>query len=327
MTLCKPRPLPRHPTKPRRLEPGDTIALVAPASPPLSPDVIDRAAQLFSERGFKVHIGASARQQHGFLAGSDRERQKDLNRAIVSKAVRAIVNIRGGYGCGRILDGVNFKALTKDPKIIVGCSDITALHCAVAIEAGVVTFHGPMPQSLVDPACPEFTWNHLLATLTQAEGVQGPIAYGYIERNSTVVCIRKGRATGRLIGGNLSVLCSLIGTRYLPSLRGAILFFEDVAEAPYRIDRMLTQLLSIGALHQVAGFALGLFKDCEYPPSTTYRQSLAEVVHERLGPLGKPILMGLPFGHVPFNATIPVGIKASLDATRGELFIEEKALA
>jgi len=314
-------------TKPRRLSPGDTIALIAPASPPLSPDVIDRAAEMFIQRGFKVHIGSAARKQLGFIAGTDRERLADLNRALRTKSVRAVVSIRGGYGCGRIVERVDFAPLLKDPKIILGCSDITVLHCAAALEAGIVTFHGPMPNSLVEPDCPEFTWTRMLNVLCGKQEALVPLASTYPERDRTITCIRKGRATGRLIGGNLAVLSSLIGTPYFPSLKNAIFFFEDIGETPFRVDRTLTHLLNIGALQQVAGFALGLFKDCEYRPAPGYRQSLAEVIHERLAPLGKPILMGLPFGHLPFNATIPIGITATLDATRGDLVFEESAVS
>jgi muramoyltetrapeptide carboxypeptidase len=221
--------------------------------------------------------------------------------------------------------------LKRTPKIIVGCSDVTALLCAAAVKAQTRTFHGPMPSALMEPECPSYTWDCLLQTLSGAASATGSILAGYPDTSFTIQSIRKGRVTAPLIGGNLSVLCSLIGTPYFPSLKNRILFFEDIGETPFRIDRNLTQLLSLGLLDSVAGFALGLFKDCAYRPPQPgepleYRQDLRDVITERLKPLGRPILLGLPFGHLPFNATLPLGALATLDATRGDLIIEEQSV-
>jgi muramoyltetrapeptide carboxypeptidase len=317
--------------KPPRLECGDTLALIAPSSPPLLPAVIDEAKEHFERLGYKVQVGQHARQRHGFLAGSDSDRAKDLNAAISSRSIRAILCIRGGYGLGRILGRIDFGKLACNPKIIVGCSDVTALLCGAAIFGKTRAFHGPMPSSLVDPECPEFTWNSFLGTLSGAPTSQGSLVSGHSDARSTVISIRRGRVTAPLIGGNLAVLCSLIGTPFFPSLANKILFFEDIGETPFRIDRNLTHLLSLGLLNSVAGFALGLFKDCAYRPpkpgeTIEYRQDLKDVITERLRPLGKPIVMGLPFGHVPFNATVPLGALATLDGTKGDLIIEESSV-
>jgi muramoyltetrapeptide carboxypeptidase len=293
--------------------------------------VVDQAWERFEKLGYKVQVGRNARHRHGFLAGTDTERAKDLNAAFSSRSIRAIFCIRGGYGLGRILDRIDFGALARNPKIIVGCSDITALLCGAAIFAKVRTFHGPMPSSLVESECPEFTWNSLIQTLSGAPASQGSILSGYPDARSTVFPIRKGKVTAPLIGGNLAVLCSLIGTPFFPSLAGKISFFEDIGETPFRIDRNLTHLLSLGLLDSVAGFALGLFKDCAYRPPKAgdpleYRQDLRDVITERLRPLGKPIIMGLPFGHLPLNATLPIGALATLDATKGDLLIEDSSV-
>jgi muramoyltetrapeptide carboxypeptidase len=318
--------------KPPRLVSGDTITLVAPSSPPLDLTVIERTIHRFEKLGYKVQIGRNARNRHGFLAGSDAQRATDLNAALRSRATRAIMCIRGGYGLGRILDRVDFEALARNPKIIVGCSDITALLCGVAVLSKSRSFHGPMPSALTDPECPDFTWKSLLDTLSGAPTSQGSVLSGYPETNSTVTCIRRGKVTAPLIGGNLAVMCSLIGTPFFPSLAGKILFFEDIGETPFRIDRNLTHLRSLGLLDSVAGFALGLFKDCAYKPfkpgdRIEYRQDLRDVISERLRPLGKPIVMGLPFGHLPYNATLPLGALATLDGNKGDLILEETSVS
>jgi muramoyltetrapeptide carboxypeptidase len=219
---------------------------------------------------------------------------------------------------------VHFSKLREDPKIIVGSSDITALLQAGLIEAGVPMFHGPMAQSLVQGDCPDFTWGSLLQTLFKRDAALGSIVTSY-EHASSVVGLRRGVVTAPLVGGNLTILLSLLGTRYFPSLSGKIVCLEDVGEKPFRLDRMLTQLLAVGAFDSVAGFALGDFKDCEYPPTPNgeLRQTVRDVMIERLSPLKKPIVFGLPFGHKPHNATLPLGVRATLNGTAGDLVIEE----
>ncbi len=318
--------------KPPRLRQGDIITLVAPSSPPLNPAVIEQTQQRFKQFGYEVRIGRNARARRGFLAGSDSQRIMDLNAALRSRSTRAILCIRGGYGLGRILNRIDFDALGRNPKIIVGCSDITALLCGIAICSKTRSFHGPMPSALIEPECPDFTWKSLLDTLSGGPGCLGSILSDYPDATSSVTSLRKGRVTAPLVGGNLAVLCSLIGTPFFPSLKDKILFFEDIGETPFRIDRNLTHLISLGLLDSVAGFALGLFKDCAYRPPKAgepieYRQDLRDVITERLRPLGKPIVMGLPFGHLPHNATLPVGALATLDGNRGDLILEETSVS
>jgi muramoyltetrapeptide carboxypeptidase len=187
----------------------------------------------------------------------------------------------------------------------------------------MVMFHGPMAQSLVDVRCPTFTWSSLLAHLMKREEALGSVARGYDAQ--VVEGVRRGRVTAQLVGGNLSILVSLLGTPFLPALRNKILCLEEVSEKPYRIDRMLTQLISVGALDEVAGFALGDFRDCEYQDASVVerRQTVREVIVERLGRFGKPIVMGLPFGHNPHNCTLPLGALATLNGASGDLCIEE----
>jgi muramoyltetrapeptide carboxypeptidase len=219
---------------------------------------------------------------------------------------------------------LNFKQLQQDPKIVVGCSDITALLQAGLLEAGITMFHGPMAQGLIQPDCPDFTWESLLQTLFKREAALGSITAGY-QRAASVVGLRRGVVTAPLVGGNLSILLSLLGTRFFPSLTGKIVCLEDVGEKPFRLDRMLTQLITVGAFDSVAGFALGDFKDCEYPAGLSKEplQTVRDVMIDRLVPLKKPIVFGLPFGHSSHNATLPLGVRATLNGTVGDLVIEE----
>lgn len=323
MNFVRLTPIKRSLTRPPALKAGDHVALVAPASPPLSPGVIPSTIERLETLGFKVVVGKQCTQRTGFLAGSDRDRISDLHAAFSRSSVKAIFCVRGGYGVGRILGALDFKRLANHPKIVVGCSDVTALLCGGLVRAGMVMFHGPMGQSLVDGCCPDFTWNSLLVTLMKRDAALGSIVRGY--DSAQVEGLRRGKVTAQLVGGNLTVLLSLLGTPFFPSLKNKIVCLEDVSEKPYRIDRMLTQLLSVGAFDEVAGFALGSFKDCEYMATSSREkmQTLREVLVERLYRLGKPIVLGLPFGHNPHNSTLPLGVRATLDGTRGDLSIEE----
>jgi muramoyltetrapeptide carboxypeptidase len=313
--------------KPPRLEFGDTIGLVAPASPPPNPAVIDRAEAALARLGFKTKLGPNVRRRNGFLAGTDQERAGDLMGMFLDRHVRAVLCLRGGYGSARILPRLDYARIRAHPKIFIGYSDITSLHCAFLTNAKLVSFHGPMLNSeLSREELPEFTRQSFLRALMEPRPTRS-LLQSYTRR--TVTAIREGVATGRLVGGNLSILCASLGTPYQPSFRGRILFFEDVGESPYRFDRMLTQLLSAGLLQQVAGVAIGINRNCRDPNTRRtdeYRQSLDEVFAERLGPLKIPVLAGLPFGHIRYNATLPVGILATLDARRGDLLLAEAAV-
>ncbi len=313
--------------RPKHFEPGDTIGIVAPASAPPDPKTIERSVAALEALGFKAKLARYARQRRGFLAGHDRERAADLMSMFTDRQVKAILCVRGGYGTARLLPRLDYRAIRANPKIFVGYSDITSLHCAFLGKAGLISFHGPMLNSdFVRDDLPAFTRQSFLRVLTKTEAA-GSIAEGYGRKN--IKALRRGVARGQLIGGNLSLLCTTIGTPWQPSFRGRILFFEDVSEPPYRFDRMLTHLLNCGLLQQVAGIAIGVNHDCDDPKAKRtreYRQSLEEVFAERLLQLKVPVVMGLPFGHVPHNATLPVGGRALLNGDTGDLLITEPAV-
>lgn len=315
------------PLKPDRLNAGDTIGIIAPASAPPDPKAIDRAAEALKRLGFKTKLGKNVRARLGFIAGTDRERATDLMTMFADKKVRGIICIRGGYGASRILDRLDYAVIRRNPKIFSGYSDITSLHGALLRQAGLVSIHAPMLNgALADPKVPEFTKASFFRTVMEAKP-SGSICDGYGEK--TVSILRRGSAEGCLVGGNLSLICASLGTPYAPSFKNKILFFEDINEKPYRLDRMLTQLLNAGIFAQVAGVAVGITKDCDQPNGKTlteYQQSGSDVIKERLSNLRIPVVVGLPFGHVDLNATIPIGIRARLDANKGDLIITESAV-
>jgi len=328
MMNLKPRKLPLLTLiPPYRLAPGDTIGIIAPASPPPDPAKLDAGVAALERLGFRVKLARHVRERRGFLAGTDRQRAADLMGMFVDRRVNAILCVRGGYGAPRLLPLLDYGVIRRHAKIFVGYSDVTALHCALLTQAGLISFHGPMlVGDFARDALPPFTLNSFQQTLEQ--GRIGSVAAGYLDK--TVTVLRQGRARGRLIGGNLSLLCSLIGTPWLPDFRRRILFLEDVGEQPYRFDRMLTQLLNAGLLQQVAGVAVGVNAGCEDPKAKElreYRQTVADVLRERLRPLKVPMVMGLPFGHVPLIATLPVGVMATLDGNAGKLLLEEPGVA
>jgi muramoyltetrapeptide carboxypeptidase len=221
-----------------------------------------------------------------------------------------------------LLPLLDYKVIATNPKIFVGFSDITSLHCAFLTKAKLISFHGPMLVSdFESEVLPQFTLKSFLETLS---GQRTELCKGYSGKTVKILC--RGVARGQLIGGNLALLCTMLGTPWQPQFKGRILFLEDIGELPYRFDRMLTHLLNCGLLQQVAGVAIGLNADCEDPKAKAasgYRQSLEDVFRERLLPLKIPVVAGLPFGHVPHNGTLPVGIKVVLDANRGELNFAE----
>jgi muramoyltetrapeptide carboxypeptidase len=248
-------------------------------------------------------------------------------RMFSDRRVKAVFCLRGGYGSGRLLSRLDYRVIRSHPKALLGYSDITSLHCALLVRADLVSFHGPMLNSDFNKErMPDFTRQSALRALTRPEPA-GSVCQGY--RGQTIAVLRRGVAWGRLVGGNLSLLCAAVGTPWLPSFKSCILFFEDLNERPYGFDRMLTQLLNAGLLQQVAGIAIGINQRCYDPKARKakeYRQTLEDVFRDRLLPLKVPIVTGLPFGHVRHNATLPVGVRARLDGEGGDLVIEEAAV-
>lgn len=241
--------------KPARLNYGDTLGVVAPASAPANPKNIDLALGALTKLGFNPKPSTNLRKRLGFLAGTDRERAQDIMEMFADKSVKGIVCFRGGYGAARLLPLLDYPVIRKNAKIFIGYSDITSLHSAFLAKAGLVSFHGPMLNSdFIKDTIPGFTLQSFLRTLMQPSP-PGSLCQGY--KKNTVRVLSPGSASGPLVGGNISILCASLATPFQPSLKGAILFLEDLNEEPYRFDRMLTQLLNAGLLQHVAGVAVG----------------------------------------------------------------------
>jgi muramoyltetrapeptide carboxypeptidase len=313
-------------SKPPPLRKGDTIGLVAPASP-VPAETVRAAAANLERRGFTVKVAPGSEARRGYLAGTDAARAEALNGFLRDPSVKAVLCLRGGFGSPRILDRVDYDAIRRDPKVIIGYSDITALLLAVQRRAGVVTFHGPMggewaPGRGITPYSEKYFWDAFADRSPLFTDWGGERAHGMKEPTA----LAGGSAEGILTGGNLSVLCSLLGTPYEIDTRDSILFLEDVSERPFRIDRMLNQLRLAGKLGQARGILLGAFTNCEDPnPSSSL--SLGEVFTDYFATLGVPVLADYPAGHTADQATLPIGIRVRLDATARKLSFLETPVA
>jgi muramoyltetrapeptide carboxypeptidase len=306
--------------KPPALRRGDTVMLVAPAGVADKEKVAHCVRQL-EKRGFTVRIPKSLYRKDGYLAGTDEERADELNAAIRDPKVRAIFPCRGGYGLTRILDHIDYSALRKDPKIIIGFSDITALHLAVAAKARVVTFHSPMPQSALWRADGDHAfsassfWRVIAAEGNKGRGKAG-FAIELPKGHAKPKALVGGKATGRLVGGNLTLICATLGTPYAIAVKGNILLLEDTGEAPYRIDRMLSQLRLAGALSNAAGIILGTF-------DKTDPREVERIMRHYCGKLKIPVLQGFPIGHTALNVTLPHGGLVEIDADTTQVRLVE----
>jgi len=308
--------------KPPVLNPGDTIGLVAPASPVDNIQLNKGIAQLRS-MGFKISLGNTIRKllSRGFLAAPDKERAEDINMFFKNENINAIFSIGGGYGSLRILPLLDYEEIKLNPKIFVGYSDITALLIAIYQKTGLIVFHGPM----IAPDFPnltEYTKNYMIKALMKTEpigDIENPIEGPYIR------VINEGKAEGEIIGGNLSLIISTLGTPYEIDTKDKILFIEEVNEEPYRIDRMLTQLILSKKLSEAAGIIICEIRNYEQKISKS-TLTLEEVIQDRIGSLGIPAIYGLCCGHGPNKITMPIGVRAHLDATQAKLTITETAV-
>jgi muramoyltetrapeptide carboxypeptidase len=310
--------------KPLKL--GSRIGLVAPAGPLLERDDLARGQELCRALGWQPVLFPNAGRKYGYLAGGDDERLADLNAALRDDSLDAVWCLRGGYGMTRILPAVDFAAAARHPKVILGYSDITALLVGLHVATGLVGFHGPIARASLGP----FSRWHLdrVVTSVSAAGRLGRLAPPgdvLVSSENRIVTLHGGRAEGPLMGGNLTLLQCLVGTPWFPDLAGALLFFEDVGEDLYRVDRMLAQLRTIGALGQVAGVIVGRFTEMDRGGDDG-ALGFDEVLATYLEPLGVPVAYGFPIGHIDQQWTMPIGVRARLDADAGEVEILEGAV-
>jgi muramoyltetrapeptide carboxypeptidase len=294
--------------RPQRLHPGDTIGIAAPASP-FDQEAFEGGIAVLESMGYRVKIPENLFSKHGYLAGSDVERSSQLMKLFEDETVGAIFCVRGGFGSMRLLPLLDFETIRAQPKILIGFSDITALLAAIYSRCSVVTFHGPLVTTLNE------TSEKTCSGLVDAVGSSMPLAL----KPSKPMILNPGKVSGPVLGGNLTSLCHLVGTPYEPRFDGHLLFLEDRGEAPYRIDRMLSQLSLGGHLDGVAGVILGSFLDCGS------LEDVHTIVTEAFRHRGVPILAGFDLGHGTDNLTLPIGIKAELDTEDASLRFQEPA--
>lgn len=299
--------------KPKRLKPCDTVGFLAPAGIVYDRSDFIRMEKVMDEFGLNVRFGDYVRVRHGYFSGTDHQRAMDLNRFFVDASIDAIVAARGGWGASRILPYLNFSSFRTHPKILCGFSDITTLHLAILKECGLVTFHGPNGAS---------EWSELTKKSFKDVLMDGAKA-SYVS-NGNVRTITPGRAAGPLIGGNLTILTTSLGTSYQPDCTGAILFLEDVGEPVYKIDRMLTHLKLAGILDGINGFIFGNCNDCPRPRPDHF--TLEEIIRQHIEPLGIPAITGADISHGDDNFTIPMGVMAKLDAGEGVFELLERGV-
>ena len=296
--------------KPKRLKPGDTVALTAPAGILYDESKFERMKEDLESFGFNVVFGEFVRKRYGYFAGRDYQRALDLNRFFASPEIDGIISVRGGWGCSRIIPYLDFERIRNHPKVYCGFSDNTTLHLAFLAHSGLISFHGPNGAS---------EWNEFTRKSFRDVVMDGKKAE-YVS-SSSVETIFAGSAEGPLTGGNLSILVTSLGTPYEPDPEGAILFVEDIGEEPYKVDRMLTHLARSGFLNKISGFIFGQCTDCE--PDGSRGFTMKEVIQQHILPLEIPAVMGMDIGHEANNFTIPMGVKASLDADKGVLSLME----
>ena len=311
--------LPKGILLPSRLKKGDKIGICAPAGPIRDLTEVHDFTAVLKNLGFRVKVGANVAESYGYFSADDKARASEFMSLIEDDDVKGIFAIRGGWGCARMLPYLDFGIIGRNPKVILGFSDVTTLLNAITAKTGLVTFHGPSGNSSWN----EYSVSYLQKTVMDAKRVE--------YRNSSsedapIITYQTGKASGQLYGGNLSVIASLIGSSYLPDWKGKILFLEDVNEEPYRIDRMLTQLDLAGVFDWLAGIVLGGFRKCEAEePARSF--TLTQVFEQHFSKRNYPIFHGAQIGHLQNKFTIPVGQVAEINADAGTIYLSYPAVS
>ncbi|WP_187775559.1 S66 peptidase family protein [Luteimonas suaedae] len=313
---------PRGRLLPVPLAKGDTVALVSPSSAVDDTFDLQLAREVMEALGFEVRTGAHYAARRGHLAGTDAGRAGDINAMFADGEVKAVICVRGGSGAARLLPLLDYDVIRANPKVLLGYSDVTALHNAIHAQTGLVTFHGPNGSG---------SWNRFNADqfrrvffdreLMQYRNVVDA-GDELVQRRNRTVTITGGKARGELVGGNLTVLTAVAGSPYLPDFTGKVLFLEDVSEAPYRVDRMLSTLKLMGALDKIAGFIFGECTDCD--PGDGYGSlTLEQILDDHIRPLNIPAYRGAMIGHIRQQFIVPVGGRVELDADAGSFRLLE----
>lgn len=305
--------------KPKALQPGDTVAISSPAGAVWDEAQIETFTNILKGLGFNVIHGKTLKEKFGYFAGTDDLRANELNELFANKNVKGIFCMKGGWGCARLLDKLDYSIIEKNPKVLIGFSDITTLLIAITAKTGLITFHGPVGNS----GWNDFTRSVFANVVMTTKPFEFPINPSHEDKPVT---INAGKASGELIGGNLTVLSALMGSTYLPDWKNKLLFLEEAKEEPYSIDRMLTQLKLCGVLNSISGFVFGKCAKClAEEPLKAF--TFHEVIMQHIQPLGIPAFYGAMIGHIENKLTVPLGIKATMDAEKGTIALEENSVS
>ena len=312
--------------KPERLKPGDTIGLITPGSY-ITGEELSASIKNLNGLGFNVVYNNSILSKNGYFSGTDKQRAAEVGQMFQRADINGIICARGGYGCARILPLLNYNIIKMNPKVFMGFSDVTALLYGIYKQTGLICFHGPVGISTYS----DFSTEYFRKTLMEPEDnlvLKNSAPEGDDDEYKTYT-IKDGIARGELIGGNLSVVVSLIGTQYDIIARNKIIFLEEMEEEPYRIDRMLTQMKMAGKFDGAAGVALGVFRDCKPTDKSSFDSSftLKEVLNDRLGDLNIPVVYGMSFGHIKDKFILPFGIMAELDSSNQTITLIETVVS
>jgi muramoyltetrapeptide carboxypeptidase len=305
--------------KPKALVPGDAVAITSPAGAIWDENQIEVFSGILKSFGFSVVLGKTLKEKHGYFAGTDAVRAKELNDFFADKKIKGIFCMKGGWGCARLLDKIDYKIIKENPKVFIGFSDITALLLAITAKTGLITYHGPVGNS---------GWNDFTKTaFVNVTQYAKPYSFDVNPvGEEAIITINPGKASGELFGGNLTVLTSIIGSGYLPDFKGKLLFLEEAKEEPYSIDRMLTQLKLNGVLNSVNGIIFGKCAKClAEEPQKSF--TLNEVLLQHFKPLKVPVFFGAMIGHIENKLTVPLGIDASMDADKGTISLNEASVS
>ena len=309
------------------LKPGDTAGIISPSTQVTDPDRLELAQKTIEYFGLKAKWGAHVRTHRAQGVATVAERVDDLHAMFRDPDVRMVFCIRGGYGAGQLLADIDYSLIANNPKVFIGYSDITALHLGIHQMTGLVTFHGPIVLSEFTPYTQD-CFRRALFSKEPLGALGNPPESNTLRPAHPLRTIRGGRASGPLMGGNLTLISTLMGTPYEIDTKGKLFFTEDVGEEPYRIDRMLTQLRLAGKLSSAAAIVFGECLDCkpnDYKPSFAWNMTFGEVLDDRFAGVTVPILSGLTIGHTADQLTLPLGIQSTLDADKGQLILEESA--
>lgn len=308
--------------KPKKIVKGDLIGVISPASSPDELSRINNGVKYLESLGYNVIVGKNVGRTTGYLAGSDRERLEDLHSMFSNKEVKAVFTVRGGYGSIRLMDKVDYELIRKNPKIFVGYSDINALQLAFFKECGLVTFSGPMVAVDFHDEVSPFTEENFWRIVTSEKKI-GKLHNPNDER---FFHLTDGKGEGKIIGGNLTIISSMMGTDYLPKFDKSILLLEDINEPPYKVDRMLNQLRAAKVFKKVNGVILGRFVNCYEPDEMKNSLTLNEVIEDYFHSLKIPVIYNFKHGHIKDNLTIPLGLNAFINSGKGIVEFKEGAV-